>query len=100
MQPASVYQAGRLVAAGGQPVPGAVPDVPAPDWMRGSVHLAELPAAGAFALVPPVGGRARVIGIDPDTLTTRHLLLDVTDPAAQVARIAVAERHLRTGRIG
>jgi adenine deaminase len=100
MQPASVYQAGRLVAAGGQPVPGTVPDVPAPDWMRGSVHLAELPAASAFALVPPAGGRARVIGIDADTLTTRHLLLDVTDPAAEVARIAVAERHLGTGRIG
>jgi adenine deaminase len=100
MQPASVYQAGRLVAAAGQVVPGAVPDRPAPDWMRGSVHLAELPAAGAFALEPPAGGRARVIGIDPDTLTTRHLVLDVTDPGSAAARIAVAERHLRTGRIG
>ncbi len=100
MQPASVYQAGRLVAAGGQVVPGAVPDTPAPDWMRGSVHFDTLPAAGAFALDPPAGGRARVIGIAADTLTTAHLVLDVTDPAAGVARIAVAERHLRTGRIG
>jgi adenine deaminase len=100
MQPASVYQAGRLVAAGGQVVPGAVPDSPAPDWMRGSVHFDTLPAAGAFALDPPAGGRARVIGIAADTLTTAHLVLDVTDPAAGVARIAVAERHLRTGRIG
>jgi adenine deaminase len=100
MQPASVYQAGRLVAAGGRTLPGAVPDRPAPEWMRGSVHLAEVPTASAFALEPPAGGRARVIGIDPDTLTTRHLVLDVTDPASAVARIAVAERHLRTGRIG
>src|SRR5215475_257536 len=100
MQPARVYQAGRLVAADGQIVPGAVPDARAPDWMRGSVHFAELPAASAFALEPPAGGRARVIGVGADTLTTRHLLLDVTDPAADVARIAVAERHLRTGRIG
>jgi adenine deaminase len=100
MQPASVYQAGRLVAVGGRTVPGAVPDRPAPDWMRGSVHLAELPAASAFAIEPPAGGQARVIGIDPDTLTTRHLVLDVTDPESAVARIAVAERHLRTGRIG
>ena len=100
MEPASVYQAGRLVAAGGQIVPGAVPDSPAPGWMRDSVHLAELPSAAAFALEPPAGGQARVIGIDPDTLTTRHLVLDVTDPASAVARIAVAERHLRTGRIG
>jgi adenine deaminase len=100
MEPAWVYQAGRLVAAGGQVVPGAVPDAPAPDWMRDSVHLAELPGAGAFALEPPAGGQAKVIGIDPDTLTTRHLVLDVADPASAVARIAVAERHLRTGRIG
>ena len=41
-----------------------------------------------------------MIGIDPDTLTTRHLVLDVRDPAAAVARIGVAERHLGTGRIG
>jgi adenine deaminase len=100
MRPASVYQAGRLVAQGGRVLPGAVPDSPAPGWMRGSVHLAALPAATAFALDPPAGGLARVIGIDPDTLTTRHLVLDVTDRAERVARIAVAERHLGTGRIG
>ncbi len=100
MQPATVYRAGRLVAAAGRTLPGAVPDSPAPDWMRDSVHLSELPAAEAFTLEPPPGGQARVIGIDADTLTTRHLVLDVTDPASAVARIAVAERHLRTGRIG
>src|SRR5580700_1444203 len=100
MEPASVYQAGRLVAADGQVVPGAVPDSPAPEWMRDSVHLAEVPGAAAFELDPPPGGRARVIGIDPDTLTTRHLVLDIPDPSNAVARIAVAERHLRTGRIG
>jgi adenine deaminase len=77
-----------------------VPRVPAPDWMRDSVHLARVPDAAAFTLTPPPGGRARVIGIDPDTLTTRHLVLDVADPAAGVARIGVAERHLGTGRIG
>jgi adenine deaminase len=100
IRPARVYQAGRLVARGGQALPGAVPASAAPDWMRGSVHLAALPDAAALALEPPAGGRARVIGIDPDTLTTRHLVLDVTDPASEVARIAVAERHLGTGRIG
>ena len=49
---------------------------------------------------PPAGGRARVIGIESRSLTTRDLVLDVTDPSAQVARIAVVERHRRTGRIG
>jgi adenine deaminase len=100
LRPARVYQSGRLVAERGAVLPGAVPSVPAPDWMRGSVHLAQLPDAAAFTLTPPAGGLARVIGIAPDTLTTRHLVLDVTDPASAVARIAVAERHLGTGRIG
>jgi adenine deaminase len=100
VEPAAVYQAGRLVAVDGQIIPGAVPDSPAPDWMRDSVRLTPVPEARAFALDPPAGGRARVIGIDPDTLTTRHLVLDVTDPVSAVARIAVAERHLGTGRIG
>src|SRR5262249_32703684 len=99
LRPARVYPYGRPVAQPGPILAGAVPSVPAPDWMRDSVHLAGLPDAAAFTLAPPDGGRARVIGIDPDTLTTRHLVLDVLDPAAGVARIGVAERHLRTGRI-
>jgi adenine deaminase len=86
------------VASGGLGVAGAVAASPAPVWMRGSVRLAELPGAEALTLDPPPGGRARVIGISPDTLTTAHLVLDVADPG--VARIAVAERHLGTGRIG
>jgi len=98
IRPARVYQAGRLVASQGRTVAGAVPAVPAPDWMRESVRLAGLPGPEALALDPPPGGRARVIGISPDTLTTEHLVLDVPDPA--LARIAVAERHLGTGRIG
>lgn len=100
LRPARVYQAGQLVASDGQVVPGAVPSAPPPEWMRGSVHLAGLPDPAALRLDPPAGGRAKVIGIKPDTLTTRHLVLDVTRPASGVARIAVAERHLRTGRIG
>jgi adenine deaminase len=100
LRPLQVYQSGRLVAERGIVLPGAVPSVPAPDWMRDSVHLAHVPDAAAFALAPPAGGRARVIGIDPGTLTTRHLVLDVGDPASAVARIGVAERHLGTGRIG
>jgi adenine deaminase len=100
LRPVQVYQSGRLVAERGTILPGAVPSVTAPDWMRDSVHLAPLPDAAAFALAPPAGGRARVIGIDPGTLTTRHLVLDVGDPASDMARIGVAERHLGTGRIG
>jgi adenine deaminase len=100
LRPLRVYQSGQLVAEQGLILPGAVPTVPAPDWMRDSVHLAQVPDAAAFTLAPPAGGQARVIGIEPDTLTTRHLVLDVSDPASAVARIGVAERHLGTGRIG
>ena len=103
IRPARVYRAGRLVASAGRAVAGAVPAVPAPDWMRGSVRLAGLPGPEALTLDPPPGGQARVIGISPDTLTTEHLVLDLPDAGADgsaLARIAVAERHLETGRIG
>jgi adenine deaminase len=99
-EPARVYQAGKLVAINSAIVPGAVPATPAPEWMRGSVHLESPPGPAAFDRLPPPGGRARVIGIESRSLTTRDLVLDVTDPAAEVARIAVVERHRRTGRIG
>ncbi len=100
LSPARVYQAGRLVAAGGQVTAGAVPSTPAPEWMRHSVHLASPPGPEALTLAPPAGGLAKVIGVEPDTLTTRNLVLDVTDASAGVARIGVVERHHETGRIG
>jgi adenine deaminase len=99
-EPARVWQAGKLVAVNGAAVPGAVPSAPAPEWMRASVHLESPPGPDAFDRMPPPGGRARVIGIESRSLTTRDLVLDVTDPAADVARIAVVERHHHTGRIG
>ena len=68
--------------------------------MRASVHLEKPPGPDAFDRSPPVGGRARVIGIESRSLTTHDLVINVTDPAEQVARIAVVERHRRTGRIG
>ncbi|MGC9962425.1 MAG: adenine deaminase [Acidimicrobiales bacterium] len=100
LRPARVWQAGRLVAANGSVVPGVVPDRPAPQFMRASVHLDPVPAAADLDLAPPAGGRARVIGIEENSLTTRQLVLDVTDPSSGVARIGVVERHHRTGRVG
>jgi adenine deaminase len=99
-RPARVWQAGTLVAAGGTVVPGAVPAAPAPDWMRRSVHLAVPPDAAAFTLPAVPGNRVRTIGIESGSLTTRSLITDPSDPAAGVARLAVAERHRRTGRVG
>jgi adenine deaminase len=99
MQPSLVWQKGRLVARSGECVSGAVPPTPAPAWMRESVHLDSPPSADRFTLAP-AGGRANVIGVASRTLSTRHLVLDVNDPLADVARIGVVERHRRTGRIG
>ena len=99
-QPTFVWQAGRLVAANGTVVPGAVPDEQAPDWMLHSVHL-EVPfAPDAFEISPPSGGRARVIGVESRSLSTKDLVLDVSDPKNDIARIGVVERHRRTGRVG
>jgi len=41
-----------------------------------------------------------VIGIIEAMITTEHLVIDVTDPAFDVARIGVLERHHATGRVG
>jgi adenine deaminase len=99
-EPARVWQAGRLVAADGAIVPGAVPDVPAPEWMCRSVHLQHRPSPDELELQPPASGRARVIGVVAGSLSTQALVLDPRDPADDVARIAVLERHRRTGRVG
>jgi adenine deaminase len=68
--------------------------------MHASVHLEVPPSPAALDRKPPPGGRARVIGVEENSLTTRQLVLDVTDPATGVARIGVVERHRRTGRVG
>jgi adenine deaminase len=99
-EPARVWQAGRLVAADGAIVPGAVPDSPAPEWMCRSVHLQHRPSPEELELDPPASGRARVIGVVAGSLSTQALVLDPRDAAADVARIAVLERHRETGRVG
>ncbi|MCU1429723.1 MAG: adenine deaminase, partial [Actinomycetia bacterium] len=100
LEPTQVFQRGRLVAADGVTVPGAVASSAPPAWMLTSMHLARIPAAAELLLEPPAGGTARVIGLVPGQLLTRHLVLDVTANDVDVARIAVLERHRETGRVG
>jgi adenine deaminase len=101
LEPARVWQRGRLVARDGVVVPGAVRSAPAPEWMLRSVHLSHVPSPAELALAPPPRGTARVIGLVPGQLVTRHLVLDVSEHSdADVARLAVLERHHRTGRVG
>ncbi|MGZ4290793.1 MAG: adenine deaminase C-terminal domain-containing protein, partial [Gaiellaceae bacterium] len=83
-----------------------VPAVPVPDWVRHTVRIR--PAEpGSFA-IPWQGGRARVIGLVPGQLVTESVVdeptvrdgVAVADPARDLAKIAVLERHHGTGRIG
>jgi adenine deaminase len=79
------------------------PDVP--EWVKHTVRVRHV-AARDFA-VPWVGGKARVIGVIPDQIVTRSLVDEpavadgrlVADPARDLAKIAVVERHLGTGRM-
>lgn len=100
LRPARVWQRGTLVARDGKVLPGAVPSVPAPDWMRHSVHLPRPPGPEALTITPPPSGRAHVIGIASRTLSTRNVEVDLADAGSDVARIGVVERHRETGRIG
>ncbi len=97
-EPSVVWQRGRLVARDGAIVDGVVPDISAPDWMRGSVHLEAGVTADRFEL--PLAGRARVIGIEAGSLSTTHEIVDVESAGTSIARLACVERHRQTGRVG
>src|SRR5262245_19230136 len=92
-----------IVLKGGRPV-GEIAREPVPGWVRDSVRLAPL-AADPFR-IPWEGGQARVIGVRDGQIVTDALAEepavvagDVTsDPGRDLAKIAVVERHLATGR--
>ena len=77
-----------------------------PDWVRHTVRI------GAFGpemfRIPWRGGDARVIGIVPGQIVTDSLVATpvarageaLADPEQDLAKIAVVERHLGTGRTG
>jgi adenine deaminase len=79
---------------------------PVPEWVTQSVRVR--PVAARDFRVPWEGGRARVIGLVPGQIVTEALVEDLhaddgaarADPEGDVAKIAVIERHLGTGRIG
>jgi adenine deaminase len=87
----------------GQPV-GEIARVDVPEWVKHTVRIRHV-AARDFAL-PWDGGRARVIGVIPDQIVTDSLVEEprvedgeaVADPERDLAKIAVIERHLGTGR--
>jgi adenine deaminase len=99
-----VVAAGRVAARDGATLPFGTPEVP--DWVRDTVRTAPL-ADGAFDLGPP-GDRVRVIELVAEQLITGAgeappAVRDgrvVADPARDLAKLAVIERHHATGRVG
>lgn len=104
-RPDLVWCRGRLVAEGGRPVQ-AVSKLRAEN-LRGSVRLA--PSAGPQSLkVPDQKRPVRVIGALPRQIVTRALVENLpgrnglleADPALDIAKAAVFERHRASGRVG
>ena len=99
-KPSLVLQRGKVVARNGVIEPGAVPVLEAPQSLYNRVRLHHVPSAAELTIDEPTNGKARVIGVTSKTVRTKSLILDVSDEANDIARIAVVERHKATGRIG
>ncbi len=95
----------ELVLKRGRPVE-EIRRTPVPEWVRQSVRLQ--PVTAATFRVPWEGGAARVIGLVPGQIVTESLVDEprvedgaaAADPERDLAKIAVIERHLGTGRTG
>jgi adenine deaminase len=100
---AQVFAAGQLVAKDGHflPSPAELPRVP----LQSTMHL-DLTALD-FTIVAGEGP-AKVIGVIPEQVTTERLSVQVplengqavADPAQDLLKMAVVERHRNTGNVG
>jgi adenine deaminase len=95
----------EVVLKNGAPV-AEFPRAEVPDWVRQTVRVGAL--GPEMFRVPWSAGRARVIGIVPGQIVTesladeprRHAGEAIADAERDLAKIAVVERHLGTGRVG
>jgi adenine deaminase len=98
--PDLVLKAGRTVEE--------VAQVAVPEWLRHTVRIDSSRVGLADFRIPWDGGRARVIGVVPGEIVTEELIAEpavsggsvTADPDRDLAKIAVVERHLGTGRVG
>jgi adenine deaminase len=94
----------ELVLKRGAPV-GEIPRAEVPEWVKHTVRVE--PVSSNDFRVPWSGGRARVIGLVPGQIVTERLEeeptvedgLAIADPSRNLAKVAVIERHLGTGRM-
>lgn len=108
-QAEQVIARGRLIAEQGR----LLVELPAfayPDWATNSIHLARPLTAADFRLAAPDGAQrvqANVIGVVENQAPTRHLQREVAvqngeivpDPAQDLAKIALVERHRGAGDV-
>ena len=95
----------ELVLKRGRPL-GEIERPEVPEWVKHTVRVPHI-AASEFE-IPWSDGRARVIGVVPDQIVTEAFVdeprivdgLALADPSRDLAKIAVIERHLGTGRVG
>lgn len=95
----------ELVLKRGRPVE-EIPRADVPDWVKQTVRVGAL--GPEVFRIPWAGGQARVIGLVPGQIVTESLVDEpavrggeaVADPERDLAKIAVIERHLGTGRVG
>jgi adenine deaminase len=102
-RPSQVYVGGRLVARDGRMLDGRpAADATSPtntmrvDWSKVDLRIRA------------TGHRARVIGAIPDQIVTEHKLMQVlvddgmavADPSRDLLKMAVIERHGRSGTVG
>jgi len=91
----------EIVLKRGRPVE-EIPETPVPEWVRHTVRIK--PVSAPDLEISWEGGPARVIGLVPGQIVTESLVEEfaqaTADPERDLAKIAVIERHLATGRIG
>src|SRR3954471_3474402 len=95
----------ELVLKRGRPV-DEIPPATVPDWVKHTVRIGAL--GPEVFRIPWQGGRARVIGLVPGQIITEALVDEpaqrggeaLADPERDLAKVAVIERHLGTGRAG
>jgi len=100
----SVYKDGVLVARHGR----LLVDVPVVASLAATdtVHIGNLREADLQ--MPGKAGRVEVVGIEPGQITTKHLQEEapirdgeiVADPARDLLKLVVIERHHASGRVG
>ncbi|GCE17602.1 adenine deaminase [Dictyobacter kobayashii] len=105
-QVAEVYKDGVLVAQAGRLIPDIAQEASSIAGITGTVHIGKVTEADLRIAGKP--GLVEVIGIEPGQIITRHLqeeapLRDgelVADPARDLLKLVVIERHHASGRVG